>query len=59
MLYVLIGDRGRTTGKILLVGDGKLSRGAAVDEGAGQQLTRSFWGKNHIWDAQRRGKVHL
>lgn len=56
MLYVLTGDRGRTTGKILPVGDGKFSRGAAVDEGAGQQLTRSFWGKNHIWDAQRRGK---
>lgn len=56
MLYVLMGDWGRTTGKILPAGDGKLSRGAAVDEGAGQQFTGSFWGKNYIWDAQTRGE---
>lgn len=49
MLCVLMGDWGRTTGKILPAGDGKLSRGTAVDDGAGQQLTHSFWGaRKHL-----------
>lgn len=39
MLCVLREDWGRTTGKILPAEDGKLSRGTALNEGDGQQLT--------------------
>lgn len=53
---MLMGDWGRTMGKILTAGDGKLSRGAAVDEGAGQQLTRCFWGEKKRLGCTKEGE---